>query len=371
MTLLELLVAMTLLAALGGFIVQLLKNSFDLYHAGEKRGEYGVNSTVVLSLLEDDLANVAHGPDGRFLLERKRLADTSLHADPFLRFVRTVPSGDLEHRFLRLAGTKSKPERRLVRARARAREPRHAQARLGADGGLLRAPAGARRRRGRAHALPRRAHAGPRAGRVLRASGRRRRLDLRRRLGAEEPESRSRPASSRSTSSAGDRRRRDWERATSGARKPLERVRAGGTARAGILDGTAFSLAVGPASHLRHRATTSIPSRVRIALTLARPGRPDARLSRRLAPADDMIAVTRSTSFRARATTNQTIMTSAASASNRQARVRARRRSSGAALKPGMEGFILSAGTPVYVGKRFERTINLPDPRPSYDGVGK
>jgi type II secretory pathway component PulJ len=367
MTLLELLVAMTLLAALGGFIVQLLKNSFDLYHAGEKRGEYGVNSTVVMSLLEDDLANVAHGPDGRFLLERKRFADTSLHADPFLRFVRTVPSGDLEHRFLRLAGTKMKPELDW-RGNEPAPESRDA---LKPASGLMEV----------CYALLQESRDDPGVltlyrgvhTPVLEPGGF---FDI----SAEASESAFDAAWVRqnlhpvATGIIGMNvlcwgpGTRDWERATSGARRPSSAFDTWDSTR-GILDAAGFSLAAGPASILDMRDDL-YPSRVRIALTLARPGRPDARLSRRLTPSDETIAVTAIDQLPNEGDDNQTVMIGGERVEI-VGHEMGQKKIVRPALKPGMDGFILSAGTPVYVGKRFERTINLPDPRPSYEGVLK
>jgi prepilin-type N-terminal cleavage/methylation domain-containing protein len=105
MTLIELLVSMALLATLAGLIVQLLRSSFDLYAAGERRGEYAANAMVVLDRLEDDLRNVVTGPDGRFVLEQRGGGQAQL----VLRMIRTPPQGEAHHRTLRAAGTRAEP----------------------------------------------------------------------------------------------------------------------------------------------------------------------------------------------------------------------------------------------------------------------
>jgi type II secretory pathway component PulJ len=367
MTLLELLVAMTLLAALGGFIVQLLKNSFDLYHAGESRGEYGVNSSVVMSLLEDDLANVAHGPDGRFLLERKRLAQTSLQADPFLRFVRTIPAGDLEHRFLRLAGTKPKPE---LDWKGREPAPESRDALKPASGMLEVCYALLQEPRDDPGVLT--LYRGVRTP-VLEPGGF---FDL----SAETAESGYDAAWVRKNLQpivsgilsldilCWGPETTEWERGTSGSKKPTSAFAWWDSTR-GILDGVAFSLAAGPASVLDSRDDL-YPSRVRIAVTLARPGRPDARLARRLGPGEDTLVVTALEALPREGDESQLVMI----AGERVEIVRhemGQKRIARPALKPGNDGFAVPAGTAVYVGKLFERTVNLPNPRPSYEGLAR
>jgi prepilin-type N-terminal cleavage/methylation domain-containing protein len=103
MTLVELLVSMALLASLAGLIVQLLRNSFDLYAAGERRGEFAANAIVVIDRLEDDLRNVVTGPGGRFVLEQRSSGSPQV----WLRLIRTPPQGESEHRTLRAAGTRA------------------------------------------------------------------------------------------------------------------------------------------------------------------------------------------------------------------------------------------------------------------------
>ena len=54
-TILELLIAMALLSALGVFLVSLVKNSFDMYTEGDRRADLYQTGIHVLSQLEDDL----------------------------------------------------------------------------------------------------------------------------------------------------------------------------------------------------------------------------------------------------------------------------------------------------------------------------
>lgn len=106
-TLLELLVAMALLATLGTFLVSLLKNSFDLYRQGDQRGDLYANAVPILEKLEDDLRAVHSGPDGRFLLETSSFGGGKGMGDGFLlRLVRVMPHGEQSHPVLRKAGSK-------------------------------------------------------------------------------------------------------------------------------------------------------------------------------------------------------------------------------------------------------------------------
>jgi hypothetical protein len=361
MTLLELLIAMTLLASLGGFIVQLLRNSFDLYHAGEKRGEYGVNATVILSLLEEDLANVAHGPDGRFLLERRRLSDIALGATPFIRLVRTLPEGDAEHRFMRLAGTKTKPEgewwgeepaaesRETLRPASGLMEVCYALVQEGADDpGIL--------------TLYRGVHAPVlEPGGFFESSAEgETTFDLawvRKHL---------RPVATGIISldvlCAGPETR-EWGR-PSRDRRPTSALEVWDSTR-GILEG--FPLTVGPASATDTRDDL-YPRRIRLVLTLTRPGRPDARLAKRLGPADETLAVDAPDRLPQEGDADQDLNVAGEwmtivkrdFGSFRVAR---------APLKNQAAAITHDSGTPVYVGRKFEQTINLPDPRPHYEGV--
>jgi hypothetical protein len=109
MTLVELLVSMALLASLGALIVQLMRNSFDLYSAGERRGEYAASATGILDRIDEDLRNVVTAPPGRFLLEHRGGAG-STSPTTLLRFVRTPPQGEARHPTLRTSGTVARPE---------------------------------------------------------------------------------------------------------------------------------------------------------------------------------------------------------------------------------------------------------------------
>jgi hypothetical protein len=363
MTILELLLAMALLAALGGFIVQLLRNSFDLYHAGEKRGEYGVNAMVVLGLLEEDLANVAHGPDGRFLLERRRLADTSLNADPFLRLVRTVPNGDLEHRFLRLAGTKTKPD-----GEWRGEEPLpESRETLKPASGLMEV----------CYALLQEPSDDPGVMTLYR--------------GVHTPVLE--PGGFFDAGEDGDAafdaawvrkfmvpvatgilaldvlcwgpETRDWARPARG-RRPTSALETWDSTR-GIME--SFPLAVGPASAADTRDDL-YPRRVRLVLTITRPGRPDARLARRLGPADGSLSVDATDRLPAERDADQDV-----NVAGEWLTIVKREFGTFQVARSPLQGknaaITHDAGTPVYVGKTFEQTVNLPDPRPSYEGTFK
>lgn len=104
MTLIELLVSMTLLASLGALVVQLMRNSFELYAAGERRGEYAANAMTVMSRLDDDLRNVATTREGRFVLEKRGGTGVGQPA-LLLRMVRTAPQGEARHPSLRSSGS--------------------------------------------------------------------------------------------------------------------------------------------------------------------------------------------------------------------------------------------------------------------------
>jgi hypothetical protein len=362
MTLLELLIAMALLAALGGFIVQLLRNSFDLYHAGERRGEYGVNATVLLGLLEDDLANVAHGPDGRFLLERRKLSDTSGGRDPFLRLVRTVPDGDLRHRFLRLAGTRSRPE-----GEWRGEEPAlESRETIKPSAGLMEV----------CYALLQESRDDPGVLTLYRGV----------RVPVLEPggffES---GADGDSTFDATWARKnlrpvatgilaldllcagpdtRDFERPARNA-APLSAFEIWDSTR-GILED--FRLRAGPAS-VSDARDDLYPRRVRLVLTLARPARPDARLARRLGPTDTALSVDATDRLPLEGDPDQDLNVAGEWVTilgRELGSFRVARAQGGRAATTTHE-----PGTPVFVGRTFGQTVNLPDPRPSYEGLAR
>jgi hypothetical protein len=358
MTLLELLVAMALLASLGSFIVVLLRDSFDLYHAGEKRGEFGINSMVILAQLEDDLSNVAHGPDGRFLLERKRLSGGD--SQPFLRFVRTIPSGDRAHGVLRLAGTKTKPDgdwaggepapesRDSLKPASGMMEVCYALLHEPGDdaghytlyrgvhtpvlepGGFFELSAEVEATYDEAWV---RKHLRPVATGILR-------LDLL----CWGPDT------------------TDWDRGTSGARNPLAAFERWDSTR-GILDASAFALAVGPASAFDTRDDV-YPRRVRAIVTLARTGRPDARLASKLGPSDVTLSVDATDRLPHEGDENQSVNVGGEWVDIVRHDFASKRIAPRPA--PASGGTTHPAGTPVWVGRQFERTINLPDPRPSY-----
>lgn len=106
-TLIEMLIAMGLLATLGTFLVALLRNGFELYEKGDSRGDLYTNGTRILEMLEDDLLAVHSGPDGRLIIE-SGVSGASTRGDTFvLRLVRDVPEGEQNHRVLRRAGTRT------------------------------------------------------------------------------------------------------------------------------------------------------------------------------------------------------------------------------------------------------------------------
>jgi|GEM_PF-7123668 hypothetical protein len=102
-TVLELLVAMGLLAALGAFVMQLVANSFEMYRKGDSRGDLYTNAQHIIERIEEDLVAVHPGPDGRLLLEAD--AFTGVGGGFLLRMVRSIPHGEAEHGVLRKSGT--------------------------------------------------------------------------------------------------------------------------------------------------------------------------------------------------------------------------------------------------------------------------
>ena len=103
LTLVELLVAMALLSTLGALMVQLVRNSFTLYEQSDRRGDLYDSGLHVLNILEDDLTALAGAPDGRLLLET-RTGDGEVEL--LLRGVRTLPGGEQGHPVLRRAGAR-------------------------------------------------------------------------------------------------------------------------------------------------------------------------------------------------------------------------------------------------------------------------
>jgi hypothetical protein len=107
-TILELLTAMALLAALGALLVTLVQNSFDMYTEGDRRADLYQTGMHVLSQLEDDLQAVHAGPEGRLLLfdygeeGSERTAGTG--EGFLLRLVRSIPNGERRHPHLRNSG---------------------------------------------------------------------------------------------------------------------------------------------------------------------------------------------------------------------------------------------------------------------------
>ncbi len=364
MTLLELLIAMALLASLGGFIVALLRNSFDMYNAGERQGEYGVNSMVILQMFEDDLANVAHGPDGRFLLERRRFGAGS--SQPFLRFVRTIPAGDREHPVLRLGGTKHQPDgdwnggepapesRDSIKPASGMMEVCYALLQEPDDTGLF--------------TLYRGVHAP-----VLEPGGF---FEISAEIDAMAYDETWVRKNLRAVATGilgldvlcWGPDTRDWERGTSGGRNASSAFERWDSTR-GILDPAAFLLAVGPASVADVRDDV-YPRRVRIVVTLARPGRPDAHLSSKLGPADTSLSVDSPDRLPHDGDENQAV-----NVGGEWVEIVAHEFGSKRIVRSGTTsakgGTILLPGTPVWVGRRFERTINLPEPRPTYDRIGQ
>ena len=102
-TMVELLVALTLLSAIGALLLQLVRGSFVLYRDGDRRGDLYSTAIPLLEMLEDDLRSVDPGPDGRLLV----LPDAFGVAGEgiFIRLVRSMPGGEQQHGVLRRAGT--------------------------------------------------------------------------------------------------------------------------------------------------------------------------------------------------------------------------------------------------------------------------
>ncbi len=105
MTLVELLAAMALLATLGTMLVQLMRNAFDLYHAGERNGQHLASAATAIGLLENDLSNLHTGSGGRLVIQVTRGAGGL----SMIRMTRSVPQGEMEHPVLRVAGAKAAP----------------------------------------------------------------------------------------------------------------------------------------------------------------------------------------------------------------------------------------------------------------------
>ena len=105
-TLVELLVAIALLATLGTFLVQLVRGCFRMYSEGDRRGDLYHTALHVLEMLEDDLLAIHPGPEGRLLLQTDAFEGRRGAGDGFfLRLVRTAPGGEQAHPHLRHAGT--------------------------------------------------------------------------------------------------------------------------------------------------------------------------------------------------------------------------------------------------------------------------
>lgn len=106
LTLVELLWAMGLLAALGALLMQLSRNAFEIYEQGDRRADLYQEGLAVLEQIEDDLTAVAGGRRGRFLLVRGRAGDGGEPGPGLLlKLVRTIPGGEMRHPHLRPAGT--------------------------------------------------------------------------------------------------------------------------------------------------------------------------------------------------------------------------------------------------------------------------
>lgn len=102
-TMVELLVTLAILSALGGLLLQLVRGSFQLYRDGDQRADLYATATPVLEMVEDDLRAVDPGPDGRLLLLPNAFGT---NGEGFLlRLVRSMPGGEQQHRVLRRAGT--------------------------------------------------------------------------------------------------------------------------------------------------------------------------------------------------------------------------------------------------------------------------
>lgn len=102
-TMVELLVALTLLSAIGALLLQLVRGSFSLYRDGDQRGDLYSTAIPVLELLEDDLRSIDPGPDGRLLLLPEAFG--SAGEGLLIRLVRSMPGGEQQHGVLRRAGT--------------------------------------------------------------------------------------------------------------------------------------------------------------------------------------------------------------------------------------------------------------------------
>jgi prepilin-type N-terminal cleavage/methylation domain-containing protein len=363
MTLVELLVAMALLASLGALVVQLMRNSFELYAAGERRGEYAANAMVALDRLDDDLRNVVADPDGRFVLEQRGGAGTDVPA-LVLRLVRTTPQGEMRHPVLRVAGTKAQ-----AAAAYSGRDPGPAaRSEIGAptnlievcyalvqdpaiDAGVMtlyraeRAPAyqpGATffdAERGEIDSAWVRANMDPVSTGVLA-------LHLLCRGPATE----------------------DWNEesllesggAAAGALISWDSTRA-------ILPASTFGMAVGEGS-LGEPRDDVFPSHVRAVLVMARPGRPDAKLGSRLVGGVADLTVDRADRLPRAQDEDRYVkvgfewMEIRANAGYGAQVARGRRRSGG--------NTTYETGTPVYAGKTFRRTSELPpSPPPSLGAV--
>ena len=104
-TMVELLISLTILSAIGALLLQLVRGSFELYRDGDQRGDLYSTALPIMELLEDDLRAVDPGPDGRLLV----LPDTFGGSGEglFIRLVRSMPGGEQRHGVLRRAGTTS------------------------------------------------------------------------------------------------------------------------------------------------------------------------------------------------------------------------------------------------------------------------
>ncbi|NRA97195.1 MAG: type II secretion system protein [Planctomycetes bacterium] len=102
-TMVELLVALTLLSAIGALLLQLVRGSFMLYRDGDQRGDLYSTAIPVLEMLEDDLRAVDPGPDGRLLVLPSVFGNAG--EGIFIRLVRSMPGGEQQHGVLRRAGT--------------------------------------------------------------------------------------------------------------------------------------------------------------------------------------------------------------------------------------------------------------------------
>jgi hypothetical protein len=157
----------------------------------------------------------------------------------------------------------------------------------------------------------------------------------------------------------------EWDR-PSRDRRPASALEIWDSTR-GILE--AFPLTAGAAS-LKDGRDDLYPKRIRLVLTLTRPGRPDARLARRVGPAEETISVDSAERLPREGDPGQDICVQGEwmtivkrdFGSFRVAR---------SPVKNAAGGFAYAAGTPVYVGRKFEQTVNLPDPRPSYEGIAR